>query len=285
MTSTTNDYLTKNNIMFKEELVTLALGIVAFSAVKSLLSVLLRIRGISKMQDELDRYGKLDKNMSDKVAKLVNDDTVRVYSIKDKEYNAFNFGNSSLVYSSGLASGITEEELTAVLLHEYGHYINKDSIKQNIVMGISEFFRLNIVINLCIAVGINTIEAMHGRIVGITFITYLLGNELGAAFLKIFENMFFNRRHEYRADKFSKNLGYGKQLASALTKIENKIKELHCKNLTVEQCNILLKPSVLDEHPETRKRIKVLISGLLKMPPRKLLNIVSSKEFIPEEEV
>lgn len=139
-------------------------------------------------------------------------------SKRDKRLNAYfaGFGNSKRVaLFDTLLEKLSKDEILAVLAHEFGHYKHKDLIKGLFISAITLFV-------LCFVFGNLTIIGL-GNTPAIIICQFLL---LGGALSFILSPLtsFISKANEYAADAYSKDMGYGKNLADALIKLvdENK---------------------------------------------------------------
>jgi len=155
---------------------------------------------------------------------------VKLMILDDPLPNAFAIGKNTLILSRTLYETASDEELAAVIAHEFAHLHNGDSHKLGIALGVS-------IISL-------TIAAVSGFI--LTFTTELAKNakEAGgyviffgivfivfAAFFRLFVwvgngilrlvMLFVGRKQEYEADKFAVKAGYGAGMVAFLDKIKN----------------------------------------------------------------
>ncbi|KAJ2084265.1 zinc metalloprotease [Coemansia sp. RSA 988] len=147
-------------------------------------------------------------------------------SKRSSHSNAYVFGlfkSKRIVLYDTLIEQCTTEEIVAVVGHELGHW------KKNHIVRMLAIAQLNILFTFfafsCF-IGEQTMYSSFGMhttpiIIGFIFFQYLY-EPLGG--LLQFANNLVSRVHEFQADEFSKKLGYGKQLASGLIKlqIENK---------------------------------------------------------------
>ena len=178
-------------------------------------------------------YNKLEPlpegELRDKLTALLecNDCTVKDIKVSDgskrsSKANAFfaGFGKSkTIVLFDTLLEQMTEEEIVAVFAHEMGHNKHKDTLKMYGVTIVNVFaiavgaWALVSVPEICMAFGFESVEY------GFAFI--LLGNVF-LAFLSPLINLFasvLSRKHEYAADAFAVDNGYGEALITALKKL------------------------------------------------------------------
>jgi len=178
--------------------------------------------------------------------------------ILENQYpNAFCFGGfgSTIFLTNKLVNILNEKEVIAVCLHEVGHITTYDSLKNLGIrftsIGAAGIFYLKLLskINYSLNSKIKQVAIFSTAII----ISILIVKSPAILVGKFFE---------YRADKHASKYGYGKELASALEKIEKWIKEYKYK--------IFGKPSKLekmfdkinnfiDVHPTFQHRIEKLL--------------------------
>lgn len=146
-----------------------------------------------------------------------------------KEANAEALGYDTIILSRGLLSSSTEEELEAVLAHEFGHLDARDSLTLMAIVFSS--FGTRIVVWLYgIYIMITNIMSMifskDGLITAIAgifpllvFLPIIILNRIYSWIFKI-SLQFWSRSCEYKADQFAANLGYKEGLVSYLEKVE-----------------------------------------------------------------
>jgi len=127
----------------------------------------------------LNGYKFLNKNSS-LLKKAKNVNGVIVFPSELKKLKILSF------LSKGLMQQLKEEERTAILLHEIGHWVNMEPfIHKSLATALSPIARYFPFLNLPILIG----------------------------------TIVFNRKSEWKADAFAKQVGYGNQLANALENI------------------------------------------------------------------
>lgn len=185
----------------------------------------------------------LDKTMTKKMRTILNDPEVKVFTVKGIP-NAFTSIDRSIYYTNEILSKtkFTEQELIAVLCHEYGHRYYKHASKTwTTVLG-GGFLIDSLVMYISV-----TLAAV----------------ELAIYIALIFETIFLTtytrtiaRKHEYIADSYASKMGYSKELISGLKKLTSYSKKLICKGLNAKKCKKLLKRLDKDDpHPVLKDRI------------------------------
>lgn len=172
----------------------------------------------------------------------------------DETINAFALGSRNLYVSEGFLYNnlLTSEEREAVLAHEFGHLIKKDSVFMSSVLSCNFIIRiLGYVCTLIIA--LNKKPKMRTK--GSGGIGILLVLAFYIIFVKILSDgifklilMFKSRKVEYRCDAFSASLGYRENLRSFLKKVEK---------LEITS-NINLIKQLYSTHPKIPDRILAL---------------------------
>jgi heat shock protein HtpX len=146
--------------------------------------------------------------------------------------DAFAIGKGTLVLSRTLYETANDDELAAVIAHEFAHLHNGDSHRLGIALGVS-------IISLTIAAISGYILAFTGALAknigskgegAIVFLISLFFAGFAAIFWVIAKigngvlrlvMLFVGRKQEYEADKFAIKVGYGVGLLSFLDKIKN----------------------------------------------------------------
>jgi Zn-dependent protease with chaperone function len=83
------------------------------------------------------------------------------------------------------------------------------------------------------------------------------------SFLKIPLTLLLYRKHEYDADNYAIKAGYGKEIASSLSKLE----KAYIKATQGHKCGVICKvirriEEAMDEHPPIRKRIEQALKNV-----------------------
>lgn len=162
-------------------------------------------------------------------------DDVKLFIANDSTPNAFATGRKTICITEGLLQ-VPDNQIKATLAHEFGHLSNKDTdLILVITIGNAIVTILMVIIRLIVAF-INLIMGIFGLFLGgsegfITTITsvvsgflmdvFIVGGmwlwtKIGTLFI-----MKSSREHEYDADKFALELGYGNELCALLDNIDN----------------------------------------------------------------
>lgn len=147
--------------------------------------------------------------------------------------DAFAIGKSTLVLSRTLYETANDDELAAVIAHEFAHLHNGDSHRLGIALGVS-------LVSLTIAAVSGVIASFCGNlaksageskemgavilvfsfVLGIVAGVFWLFVKIGNGVLRLL-TLFVGRKQEYEADRFAVKAGYGTGLLSFLDKIKN----------------------------------------------------------------
>ncbi|HKM04494.1 MAG TPA: M48 family metalloprotease [Lachnospiraceae bacterium] len=153
-------------------------------------------------------------------------DNVKFYMNKSLDPNAFAVGRKTVCVTRGLCE-LEDDEILGILAHEFGHIAHKDT-DMLLVINVSNFlltavfFVVRVIVSFVIIL-VGGDERPIGSILASFFIDLLLvwlmslWTRLGNLF-----HMKSSRANEYRADAFSCECGYGKNLYNALYKLEQK---------------------------------------------------------------
>ena len=186
------------------------------------------------------------KKQSIKVSKIVNKD-IKCYTLKNKEVSAFNIGEKDSYITTKLLGMLTEKEITAVFLHEYGHY-QKSHILKSIGVQYTSSILISAVFNLVALLGVTPLMLFS------LVLSMLFGKSLSD---------WYSKRKEFDADEIAVKHGYGKYLLSSLKKIERHTKQQVCKKLSKNDCELyfadLQKNSTT--HPTYQKRYEKIMKS------------------------
>ena len=174
-------------------------------------------------------------------------------SKRSSKANAFfsGLGNKkAIVLYDTLMKDNTDEELTAILAHEVGHY-KKNHIKQTMILGVMQtgimFFLFGLLSKseaLSGAFGV-TENSFHISLIGFTLLYAPISMIIG-----IFMNM-FSRKNEFEADAYAKSTYGETPLISALKKLSVN----HLSNLTPNKWYVFVHYS----HPPLIERWQAML--------------------------
>lgn len=149
---------------------------------------------------------------------------IELYIQDTMEINACAMGRTTVAVTKGALQFMSAEEMRGLLAHEFGHLVHGDTkilLMTSIGNGIFNIFIL--IARWVIRLANSLSAAFEGG--PLFFVCWTLGKifEL-MLFLFIFIGeivlMFNSRSNEYNADRYAYNLGYGRNLMSALTKLQ-----------------------------------------------------------------
>jgi heat shock protein HtpX len=128
------------------------------------------------------------------------------------------FKNSALVaFSSELINTMTKEELEGVIAHEIGHVTNGDMVTMSLIQGVMNTFVFFISRVLANVAKKFLPESISNILYGIlVFVLELVLGVLGSIVV-----MWFSRKREFRADKFSAEIVGKEKMINALIKLSN----------------------------------------------------------------
>jgi len=232
---------------------TLILECISWAAVKIIIALMIN-------------SAKANKNLTQKLSKIVGEPWVVNIMPNDKVVNAFcTFGTNNIFITSGLVKKLelNEKETLAIMLHEVGHGQEKYAyLIRGIPNKLTQYTVIRFSILLLKIYGNNP---MAGYAVGI--VQYLLSA------LGIYP---VSRFYEYRADAYAVEKGYGKPFISAIKKLLGYIKkEAKAQGFTPPQDPakaksvivklVLYLQELFSTHPNTYKRIARAEEKLAKM--------------------
>lgn len=173
-------------------------------------------------------------------------------SKRSSKANAFFSGlgkKKAIVLYDTLMKDNTEDELTAILAHEVGHY-KKNHIKQSMVLGVLQtgvlFFLFGLLAgNNSLSQALGADESnFHIALIAFSMLYSPISLVVG-----IFMNM-FSRKNEFEADAFAKTTYGGEPLQTALKKLSVN----HLSNLTPHPAYVFVHYS----HPPLAARLNAL---------------------------
>ncbi len=212
-----------------------------------------------KREDHLERLNPLFEEVYQKAKKQnpnLSDD-IKFFMSKDKEPNAFATGRKTVCLTEGLLN-YSDEEIKAVLGHEFGHLSHKDTdailvveVGNFIVTGIFVVFRLFIKVFTFIFHLMFSIISDSFAEIFVSAITRIFIDLILVTLMNIWTKLGMliclhsSRKNEFEADEYSCLLGYGQKLCEVLDKLDDKT---YSKNNT-------LWATLNSTHPDTDDRI------------------------------
>ena len=193
---------------------------------------------------------KLNDQLTKKFRKIVKDENIFIYECLYDEVNAFCDGTPYLYYFTGLVDKLKlkEDELIAIMLHEYGH------LKENHVVVSTSKFVVSTTLGAA-AVNLANVPSVL-RITLTIIVNTLIGKVLGRA----------GKYMEVAADSYPGKYGYNDAMISALKKIKKYMYNEMCPGLTTKECDQYMDDlHYWDEHPTPNERIKDLGSKFIKL--------------------
>ncbi|WP_047258657.1 protease HtpX [Chromobacterium subtsugae] len=147
-------------------------------------------------------------------------------AIYEGEPNAFATGpsraNSLVAVSTGLLSGMTEEEVEAVLAHEIAHIRNGDMVTLTLIQGVVNTFVyfLARVVGYLVDSWLKRDEENAAAGTGIGYFITVIVCEIAFGILASVVVMYFSRQREFRADAGAAELlGSTRPMADALRRL------------------------------------------------------------------
>ena len=204
---------------------------------------------------------------------------IRLYMVDQPYPNAFALGRNTVCVTSGLLY-LSDDEIKGIFAHEFAHLSNKDT---DITLFIYVGNLIASVMFLILRVVLFIISFFLGSMTGRRnsaargFVLAATLDLIYAAIVGLYTKLgillvnYSNRNHEFEADKFAYDLGYGRELRDALT-------ELQGENV---------KPSgfvanLMSTHPETYLRIEKLnkyLSEIFNNNSNRSVNESSNREY------
>ncbi len=199
----------------------------------------------------LRKGAKLDAASIKTIAKITGEE-VEIYSVPSTNPNVFMDGSKIYYTRPGITNVLTKKELTAVLLHEYGHVKEGHDVRKKKVVVVSDI----IVIGLMTGIGALLPAA---PIVPIVLKALMVAGIASSAKLT---SKYHSKPAEFVADSYSKKYGYHREMMSALRKLERLSEEefrgFFCKGADDEQCRRKFQYMATMNHPSTKDRANAL---------------------------
>jgi Zn-dependent protease with chaperone function len=217
-------------------------GIATFLILKELIFFFIFAAQIAR-QTKVDP--KMSKRLNEILKKMGVNKVFSAHVVPQKAPNAFTPGGKHVYMTTGLMKVLNEREVDAVLLHEVYHAIDHHVLKRMA----TEFPLYYIAAPIAVATA--TAAFPISMIIGIIVFTIMM------AIMKIPLTLLLYRKHEYDADNYAVKAGYGKEMASALTKLEKEYVRLTQGRQCGKVCKVVERiEQSMDEHPQTRDRIE-----------------------------
>ncbi len=188
-----------------------------------------------KRKDYLDRLNPLFDEVYQNAKKRNPNlpDGIKFFMSKDKEPNAFATGRKTVCLTEGLLN-YSDDEIKAILGHEFGHLAHKDTdailiveVGNLIVTGIFVLFRIFVkiitfIFHLIISIVSSSFAEVFVSAISRVFIDFLLVLVMNIwTRIGVLICLHSSRQNEYEADEFSCSMGYGKKLCEVLDKLDN----------------------------------------------------------------
>jgi Zn-dependent protease with chaperone function len=211
---------------------------------------------------EISRALKVDKTLSDRMNIITGEKgrwKVHIYP-DPKSPNAFALGMGRHIFvTTGLLEILSKREVEAVLIHEIHHNKNKDAYKSLAYK--HSFFYLVTFLALSTA-------AAFSLPLGI--LAFILLNKA----INISHALVLGRRQEIKADKYTIQFGYEKDLISAFHKIDAVVEKMYRQKPCGNWCQLERKVSeMIDEHPSTKTRVETILKTSDKLGKQSIVKL------------
>jgi Zn-dependent protease with chaperone function len=190
-----------------------------------------------------------NKKYSNILKKIIPGRNWRVYIIdlgKD-QLNAFVFADDNIFVTKALFRYLNEREIISILLHESAHIEGRHSIYNILARSSLIGFLFGSIVKIKLATPTKsdrTNPITSTLAVLIIILIFALKPTLA----------YLSRRFERTSDSFAIKMGYGKELASALSKL---VKIDKIKPCETKMCKVIRKiEEIFDDHPDIFNRIK-----------------------------
>lgn len=193
---------------------------------------------------------KVDKNLTSKMRKITGDNELVIYICLYDEVNAFCDGSPNLYYFRGLVKklNLSEDELIAIMLHEYGHFKERHVKSSQTKL-----------------IGSTTLSTAAVNLANIPFqvrlfLTMVLNNVVMMGLSRAGKYM------EVEADDYPGKFGYKNSMISALKKLKKYMYSEMCPGLTPKQCDKYMDSiHYWNEHPTPNERLRNIGSKIIKL--------------------
>jgi len=197
------------------------------------------------------RQTKLDPEFTKELNTVLGRNDLKVHVMKHDAPNAFAAGGKHVFLTSGLIRFLNRRELVAVMLHEVGHNEKKHLWKK--LAYEYPFYYLIVYILTFFATALTPM--------GVFLLGYL-AFKIGLSIARIPYNVTVGRKHEYDADNYATQHGYGDDLISGFKKFEALIAKYASRKQCGRFCKIIERiDRALDEHPQMKDRIERVLKN------------------------
>lgn len=215
------------------------LGAAALLLAAQLLAVFLQ--GAAFMGEAKQRG---DKPLTKEINKILGETKWRVLIIKDKMPNAFVVGAKVIMITTGLKKILNHRETVAVMLHEAWH-VKKRHIYKQIFL---KYPLLAIAATASFAIWAATQQPYTAL-----FVFFILKKVTSIPY-----DLTIGRMQETGSDSYAVRMGYGKEMAGALKKLEKLyLKEMRTCTGVCKVINSI--DQALDEHPPIKRRVERIL--------------------------
>ncbi len=233
-------------------LLILYLAVLRFAISETVEKLLRRIHDVRRIATiaEKERLLPIFQNVYERLKekKIDISPNVKLYIIDTVQINAFAISLTTIAVTRGLMATMTDEEIEALIAHEFGHLYRGDAIS-GLLIGAATTVYLWAALALKYAVTwLASRKTEDGSVAGILRLPSLALNFAVAAISLIGGVITgtFSRKKEYKADKFAIDLGYAEPLLSALYKFYDM--EISDKKKMIDRLQA--------SHPKTAYRIE-----------------------------
>jgi Zn-dependent protease with chaperone function len=207
---------------------------------------------VSELAYQMKVDPKLSKKLNEIIKPLGVKKNFQVHVVPQKAPNAFTPGGKHVYITKGLLKLLNEREVQAVLLHEVYHSVDLHIVKKMA----TEFPLYYLCAPLAVAAAMGTVAVLGPVTLILGFIVF----SISLGILKIPLNVIMGRKHEYGADNYAVKAGYGKEIASALNKLEKMLTRMSAGQSCGKVCKVIQRiDAMMDEHPATKKRVEAAL--------------------------
>lgn len=226
-----------------------------------------RFMGLHEIDENDHRFGYLVKKVHfmAKESGLTKMPEVHIYESSDM--NAFATGpsrnNSLVAVSTGLLSGMSEDEVDGVLAHEVAHIANGDMVTMALIQGVMNAFVMFAARVVTFVID-QALRRNDDDGEGLGFFAYMIVYNLLNIVFGIMAApvvMGFSRWREYRADAGSARIVGKEKMISALRALQRNYEMLKTPEGNMATLSISNKQAIVElfsSHPPLEKRIEAL---------------------------
>ena len=189
-----------------------------------------------------------NKKLSKKLNDVLGTTNWKVKIMKEKMPNAMVIGPKAVFLTTGLIDLMNPRELMSIMLHEVYH-VKDWHIQKQLAVQYPLFYIVIFIMASGVAFPMGPLILLNMLIFNIMINALMIPYKIT-----------IGRKHEKDADAYSIKFGYGKDMISALNKLESFYKKAMKDQKCGSVCKAIEKINeAIDEHPSIRKRVEHIL--------------------------